>query len=179
MVEREDTDPWYRQFWPWFIIALLSSSVIAGLTTVWIALQTSDSLVVQSDSGMQIVAARRVDAEQLAAELKLAALIDVDPRTGAVSATIRAGLLQPPPAELQLEFTHPAFAERDQLLPLYRAQPDAQGNLVWSGHFVELPATGRWYVTLRSNDDWRLSAEWRGEPQMLLRSAAADDDAGR
>ena len=179
MVEREDTEPWYRQFWPWFIIALLSSSVIAGLTTVWIALQTSDSLVVQSDSGMQIVAARRIDAEQLAAELKLAALIDIDLQTGAVAATIRDGLLQPPPAELQLEFAHPAFAERDQLLPLYRAQPDPDGNLVWSGHFIDQPATGRWYVTLQSNDDWRLSAEWRGEPQILLRSATADDDAGR
>jgi hypothetical protein len=28
-MEREDTQPWYRQFWPWFIIALLSFSVIA------------------------------------------------------------------------------------------------------------------------------------------------------
>ena len=100
-MEREDTEPWYRQFWPWFIIALLSSSVIAGLTTVWIALQTSDSLVVQSDAGMQIVAARRIDAEQLASELKLAALIDIDTKTGAVSATIRDGILRPPPPELQ------------------------------------------------------------------------------
>ncbi len=144
-----------------------------------ISLQTTDSLVVQSESGMQIVAARRIDAEKLASELKLAALIDIDPRTGAVAATIRAGLLQPPPAELQLELTHPAFAARDQLLPLYRAQPDANGNLVWSGHFVDLPETGRWYLTLKSNDDWRLSSEWRGQPQILLRSAAADNDAGR
>ena len=29
--------PWYRQFWPWFVIALPASAVIAGLTTVWIA----------------------------------------------------------------------------------------------------------------------------------------------
>ena len=28
-MEREDTQPWFRQFWPWFIIALLASSVIA------------------------------------------------------------------------------------------------------------------------------------------------------
>lgn len=178
-MEREDTEPWYRQFWPWFIITLLSASVIAGLTTLWIALQTSDSLVVQSDAGMQIVAARRIEAEQLAAELKLAALIDIDRGSGAVSATIRDGILRLPPAELQLEFAHPAFASRDQVLSLYRAQPDADGNLVWSGHFVEQPAAGRWYVTLQSNDDWRLSAEWRGEPQMLLRSATANDDAGR
>jgi hypothetical protein len=178
MVEREDTEPWYRQFWPWFIIAMLSSSVIAGLTTVWIALQTSDSLVVKSDSGMQIVAERRINAEQLAAELKLAALIDIDPRSGAVSATIPAGLLQSEPTELQLELTHPAFAQQDQLLRLYRAQPDANGNSLWSGHFIEKPGSGRWYMALRSGDDWRLAAEWRGEPQVLLRATTANDDGG-
>ena len=52
-MEREDTKPWYRQFWPWFIIALPASAVVAGLTTVWIAMQTTDSLVVQSDDGVR------------------------------------------------------------------------------------------------------------------------------
>ena len=167
---REDTQPWYRQCWPWFKIALPASAVIAGLTTLWISLQTTDSLVVQSDDGMQVVAARRVNAEQLATELNLAALIDVDLDTGAVLAAMQSGDLEIPPDALVLELSHPAFADRDQLITLHRAPPDSAGNLVWSGHFVSIP-DGRWYVTLKSSDDWRLSGEWRGEPQITLRAA--------
>jgi len=167
---REDTQPWYRQFWPWFIIALPAASVVAGLTTVWISMQTTDSLVVTSDDGMQIVAARRENAEQLATELNLAALIDVDLDTGAVLAAMQSGDLEIPPDALDLELSHPAFADRDQIITLHRAPPDPAGNLVWSGHFVSIP-DGRWYVTLKSGDDWRLSGEWQGESQLTLRPA--------
>ena len=152
---REDTQPWYRQFWPWFIIALPASAVVAGLTTVWISLQTTDSLVIASDDGMQIVAERRLNAEQLATELNLAAVIEVNLDTGAVQAAMRSGDFESVPAALELEFSHPAFADRDQLVTLHRALPDAEGNPVWSGHFVNVP-DGRWYVTLKSGDDWRL-----------------------
>ncbi len=177
-MEQEDVQPWYKQFWPWFIIALLSSSVIASLTTVWISMQTTDSLVVKSGDDVQMVAERRVSAEQLASELGLAALLDIDPRTGAVAVAMRSGILASTPQQLALEFSHPAFAERDQLLTLHRAQPDASGNPVWSGHFVTVPE-GRWYVTLRSGDDWRVSGEWQGEARLTLRPAGDGHDSGR
>lgn len=177
-MEREDNEPWYRQFWPWFIIALLSSSVIAGLTTVWISLQTTDSLVVKSGDDVQMIAERRISAERLASELGLAALLDIEPRTGAVSVAMQSGALAAVPQRLELEFAHPAFADRDQLLTLHRAQSDASGNPVWSGHFVTVP-DGRWYVTLRSGDDWRVAGEWQGESQLTLRPAGGDHDSGR
>lgn len=175
---REDTQPWYRQFWPWFIIALLASSVIAGLTTVWISMQTTDSLVVTSDDGMQIVAARRVNAEQLAAEMNLAALIDINLDTGAVLAVMRSGDLESMPATLELEFSHPALADRDQFITLHHAPPDASGNPVWSGYFVSVPG-GRWYVTLQSGDEWRLAGIWQGESRLTLRPAETTHDDGR
>ena len=51
-----DTKPWYRQFWPWFLICLPASAVIASLYTVSLAFRTTDSLVVTSDDGMDVVA---------------------------------------------------------------------------------------------------------------------------
>ena len=66
-MEREDTKPWYRQFWPWFIIALPASSVVAGITTFWIAMQTTDSLVVQAEDGVRSATDRQLSAERLAA----------------------------------------------------------------------------------------------------------------
>ncbi|MCJ7590694.1 MAG: FixH family protein, partial [Woeseiaceae bacterium] len=63
-MQREDTDPWYRQFWPWFIIALPASAVVAGLYTLWLAGQTTDSLVIRTDEGVNVVTERNLAAEQ-------------------------------------------------------------------------------------------------------------------
>jgi len=41
--------PWYKQFWPWFIIALPASAVIASFVTLWIAIANPDQLVVDDD----------------------------------------------------------------------------------------------------------------------------------
>ena len=42
---REDTLPWYRQFWPWFLIMLPASVVVAGLSMLYIANRHADDLV--------------------------------------------------------------------------------------------------------------------------------------
>ncbi len=37
--------PWYRQFYPWMLIALPASAVIAGFVTLYLALTNPDTLV--------------------------------------------------------------------------------------------------------------------------------------
>ena len=177
-MQREDTKPWYRQFWPWFIIALPASSVVAGLTTVWISLQTTDSLVMTSEDGVQAAAARAIDAERTAARLGLGITLDVDMQSGAVRAILERGTREGLPDALQLELSHPAFADRDVSITLHRALPDADGNPVWSGHFALVP-DGRHYLVLRSRDDWRLSAVWDGQPRLSLAATGDDFDDGR
>ncbi len=169
---QEDTKPWYRQFWPWFIIALPASAVIAGFTTLWIAMQTQDSLVLVPEQGVKAEADRQVAAARLASELGLAAAIDIDLTTGVVKAAMRSGDLQEIPPTLMFEMSHPAFADRDHLITLTKAMPDADGNPIWVGHFVTMPE-GRYYAVLKSSD-WRLSAEWNGDATLTLRSG--DDE---
>ncbi len=166
-MKREDTKPWYRQFWPWFIIALPAASVIGGLTTLWISLQTTDSLVLRSDDGVRNATDRRIAAERFATRAGLAALVDINRDTGAVSVVMRSGDLATVPPELEFELAHPAFADRDRLITLQKAMPDADGNPVWVGHFTAVPE-GRFYASLKSGDTWRLSAEWRGEGTITL-----------
>jgi len=40
-----DSTPWYRQAWPWALIALPAISVVLGLTTLCIALGGADAVV--------------------------------------------------------------------------------------------------------------------------------------
>ena len=41
--------PWYRHFWPWFILALLGSSISASLYTVYLAVSTAEPVLTQAD----------------------------------------------------------------------------------------------------------------------------------
>ncbi|MFH0934336.1 MAG: FixH family protein, partial [Pseudomonadota bacterium] len=38
--------PWYREPWPWFLMSLPATAVIAGVATVVIAIQSADGMVV-------------------------------------------------------------------------------------------------------------------------------------
>jgi len=41
--------PWYRQFWPWFIIALPATAVVASFVTLWLAISRPDYIVIDED----------------------------------------------------------------------------------------------------------------------------------
>lgn len=166
-MQREDTQPWYRQFWPWFIMALPASAVVAGLYTLWLSMQTIDSLVVQSSDGMNVVTERNLAAEKEARRLGLSAVITIDPDTGAVSLTMSSLPSVQLPASLELRMRHPTMASRDATIQLLQAMPGADGELTWAGHFV-VPPEGRLYMTLSSGNSWRLSAEWRDQQQIVL-----------
>jgi uncharacterized protein len=45
-----DALPWYRHFWPWFIIAMLASAVAASLVSGYLAYQTSDVVLEHADA---------------------------------------------------------------------------------------------------------------------------------
>ena len=40
------TTPWYKQFWPWFLITIPVISMILSITMLNLALNTEDSLVI-------------------------------------------------------------------------------------------------------------------------------------
>ena len=171
----QDAKPWYRQFWPWFIISLPATAVVASLYTVSLAVRTTDSLIVTSDDGMDIVAERHLAAEALARNLGITAQVDIDAGSGAIVATLQSTNVVEWPKTLDLLLSHPAFAHRDQNITLTAARPDPAGNPTWSGHFLE-NADGRWYVVLSDGDKWRLSGSWSGAATMQLAPAGADRD---
>ena len=86
-----DTKPWYRQFWPWFIIALPASAVIAGLTTVYIAFDEPDGLVVDDYYKEGLAINQTLARDQRAAQLGLSALVTPGGKGDEFSVDLRRG----------------------------------------------------------------------------------------
>ncbi len=133
--------PWYRYFWPWFIVVLLFASVAAGISTVVIAFANQDSLVSESwyESGTQIN--RRLESERNAVRRSIRAELRIDDVTGEVRVDLAGegvGMLR----ELALDLSHPTRASSDRSISLVR--PD-------SGFFrgqLASELSGRWYAVL-------------------------------
>lgn len=49
-----EIEPWYKQFWPWFIIALPASVVIASFFTLYLAVSNPDHLIVTDDEYLEL-----------------------------------------------------------------------------------------------------------------------------
>jgi hypothetical protein len=45
---------WHREPWPWIIIGLLGTTIIASIVTLWIAMTNPDFLVVDDSEYQQI-----------------------------------------------------------------------------------------------------------------------------
>jgi len=173
---KEDTTPWYRQFWPWFIILLPASAVVASLYTVSLAVRTTDSLVIAADDGVDVVTERILAAERRANELELAATLEIDTTSGAITVDVDGSDRVDDRRPLELLFSHPTDARRDRSVALAPAPPLDDGTPVWSGHVADVPL-GRWYIVLREGDTWRLSGTWNGGQRLNLRANHAGNGA--
>lgn len=142
-----NTERWYRQFWPWFLIALPASAVIAGLVTVYIAIRGADDLVADDYYREGLTINRRLEKEQRAAELELS------PRLQFSGDNVRVMVDAPgDPQELLLHLSHPLDAERDFSTRLSRIAP---GSYIGR---LSVPVSPRWHWHLLPARDvqWRL-----------------------
>jgi hypothetical protein len=146
-VDASHSGPWYRHFWPWFIVVLLGTTVVAGISTVVIAFRGADSLVTDDyyRTGKSI---NRVLAEDREATRREAnARVSIDEFV-----VVGLDILGDAPAALELELSHVTRAELDLRLRLDRG---ADGRYVSS---EPLPP-GHYYATLRpveAGEAWRL-----------------------
>ena len=103
--------PWYRQFWPWFILTLLGSVVIASLITLTIALDDPDGEVVGSvaGGGKKVMSAANTGLGAVA--------VTVDPVAGLLLVKLENS---PGTDQLQLTLLHPTRVARDIPLELSR-----------------------------------------------------------
>ena len=123
-----DTKPWYRQFWPWLVIGLPASVVVAGLITLRIANHSADDMVVDSYYKDGKAINQRLDQDLRAAELGLMAELSFNFDSGQLNVTLTGRVLPP---QLHLQMMHPVEADLDHTIALqslghgnYRGQLD-------------------------------------------------------
>lgn len=147
----ESIEPWYKQFWPWFLMALPASVVVAGLTTWFIAAKNSDSLVVDDYYKEGLGINRQLAEDQLAKQLAIEADIRFDTVVGEVIVNMQ-GQLEAWPEQLTLRLIHPADSEKDIVLTMNKVSVSRYiGQL-------EQPISGYWYLQVAGQkpEPWRL-----------------------
>ena len=153
--------PWYRQFWPWFLILLPGSVVVAAVATLVIANRGADDLVATDYYKEGLAINERLGREQLAAELGVSASFRLD------GDSVRIQLSAPDyPPELTLRLSHPLESDRDfELAVMSLSQGEYSAPL-------PQPVAERWHWTLQSSQQsgWRLSG--------VLGSADFQNDSG-
>ncbi len=149
-VPGNDTKPWYRHFWPWFLMALPASVVVAALWTGYIANKHADDLVVDEYYKDGLAINVQLAKKQRAAELGLSARLrfNGDLVTVELSGPVKD-------SGLRLLLSHPMEADRDFALPLVRVAPG-----VYRGS-LEQAIAPHWHWTLQGlrRDDWRLDGD--------------------
>jgi hypothetical protein len=160
---REDTKAWYQQFWPWFLIALPGTAVVAGFITLGLAINDSDSLVRDNYYKEGLAINRDMARERMAADLGVRLTVAYDPSTGRFTARMNdapVGNLD----HLALTLTHPTLAEQDRKL---RLEKSATG--FFESDAAPDVAGANWHVTVSPpGETWKLSDRWDPQQQPAL-----------
>jgi len=143
--------PWYRQFWPWFLISLPGSVVIASIITINLAIQSNDGLVTEDYYKKGLAIHRNADALLKARELGIEAEV-MAAENGRQLLLNLTSVANQAFGELRVDLRHPTRSHLD----LSRvAQPVGPNR-----YRVELPedlAQGDWIIQLSAPEaGWRL-----------------------
>ena len=137
--------PWYRQRWPWILMAGPAIVVVAGFVTMWIAFATNDGLVAEDYYKQGLAINRVIALEEAARKLGIAASIS----RGNEKLTVNLKGEAPPALFAQL-----TYATRAGLDLRLRLAPSAAG--VYEAPLPPL-ARGHWRIALEDpRREWRI-----------------------
>ena len=141
--------PWYRQLWPWLLMAGPATAVVAGIFTWWLAATANNSLVVDDYYREGKAINQRLARDRTAFELGLQATLVPSP--AGVELKLASSRPEVLPEKVSMRLVHATRAELDYSIELQR-EPDG----VWRAS-QPLPREGRWTVHLEDDlRTWRL-----------------------
>jgi hypothetical protein len=144
--------PWYREPWPWILIAGPAIVVAAGFYTLYLAVVGADPLVVDNYYKEGLAINRVLARDHLALQRDYRAVVMLNENRTLVRVQLTGTEL---PAELRLHFIHPTKAGLDR----HVSAKQIQAGLYEAS--VQLAAAGRWGIELGdSQQQWRLTGDW-------------------
>ena len=141
--------PWYRERWPWILMAGPAIVVVAGFLTAWLAVRSDDGLVIDDYYKQGLAINQTLGRSVAAGRLGMKAELQV--------ADGRMRVLLGGPAwagVLTLRLVQPTRAGMDQSVNMAAVAPG-----VFEGRLRPLQP-GRWHVVLEARD-WRLAGDWQ------------------
>ncbi len=140
---------WYKQFWPWFLIALPMTAVIGSMITINLAITDTDGLV-KDDYYKEGLAINSDKARKNMAEsLGIAAEGEISLETGEFVVTMNDAAIGNYD-EMIVKWIHPTRAHQDVTLTL--KSTDGKN---FSGTVEQELLPGYWWVRFSpANDSW-------------------------
>lgn len=157
--------PWYRQAWPWFLISLPATAVVASLFTFYLAARGWDGPVANDYYKQGLAINEELTRSSRAKELGLTAQVKLSGLGTGERVRVELKAEQPLPLEaaVRLRLIHPGKRDADRLAVLARAElADDRRFAVYVGewqqgeadaHLAQHPVA--WQVLLET-PQWRI-----------------------
>lgn len=140
--------PWYREPWPWILMAGPFAVVVAGAATMWVAFASADGLVADDYYKQGLAINKRIAKEREAERRGISAEVRLEHER------LRVELKGDAPPALFVQLVHATRAGYDQRL---RLAPVAAG--VYESEISDLPR-GHWHVVIEDpRGAWRIAKE--------------------
>jgi len=159
--------PWYREPWPWILMAGPAIVVVAGFITAWLAIRSNDGLVEDDYYKKGLAVHQRIARDEAAGSMHLRAeLMQGADREVRLFLNAQEGAALP--EVLVMRIIHPTRAGHDQTIELKR-----DAGSYYTGK-LGAPLSGRWHIQLEDQQrSWRLAGDWNVDQDPALRLLAA------
>jgi len=168
--QTEPAIQWYRQFWPWFLLALPGCVIVASLVTVAISFIHSDNLVNDSYYRKGLAINQQLALDQAASKFEVKATLVIQAEQ-MIKLSVNSRI---PPSELpssvHVLWQHPTASSKD-----FRSTLNRQGKYTYAAQLQYYPA-GRWYITLKTDEKPARGPAWRLKEEIVLRPLSKDKD---
>lgn len=150
----QESKPWYREPWPWILMAGPVVVVIAGFVTAWLAVSTEDGVVEDDYYKKGLAINQTIERDQMAKTLQLRAQLMVGSDAAQLRVLLQQGASGMLPSTLKLKVLHPTRSDMDRVVTL---EQGASGY--YEGQVKALEST-RWRLILEDADShWRLTGK--------------------
>ncbi len=153
--------PWYRQRWPWLLIAPPLVAVIGGIVTIVLAVRSNDGMVAADYYKRGLAINAELSRSERAVELGLIGEVQAGGEAAGDPVFVRVSgeRVLPPEAVLRIRLVHPGRGDADRVAILSRVAAAIDGKVVeYRGHWGEatvLSVPIAWRVVLEGKE-WRL-----------------------